>query len=76
MGTGGKPGSPRPPAPPHVTYRGLSSLKLTSQKSRDERLPVRAVKGTVLRAEQSDPETARRSRRRRREEEAEEEEEL
>lgn len=32
-------------------YRGLSSLKLTSQKSRDERLPVRAVKGTVLRAE-------------------------
>lgn len=51
-------------------------MKLTSQKSRDERLPVRAVKGTVLRAEQSDPETARRSRRRRGEKEAEEEEEI
>lgn len=44
---------------PHVTYRGLSSLKLTSQKSRDERLPVRAVKGTVFRAEQSNPERQR-----------------
>lgn len=31
-------------------------MKLASQKSRDERLPVRAVKGTVFRAEQSDPE--------------------
>lgn len=44
---------------PHVTYKGLSSLKLTSQKSRDERLPVRAVKGTVFRAEQRHPERQR-----------------
>lgn len=64
-GAGGPPCcSPLPAAPAPLPtgshYRGLSSLKLTSQKSRDERLPVRAVKGTVFRAEHSNPETARR----------------
>lgn len=36
--------------PKATSYSGLSSLKLASQKRRDERFPVRAVKGIVFKA--------------------------